>query len=120
MRHHLTAGEDENPREIELADDPSILSPSTTGNALKSCCSNNAPSSRIVVWRFTVTTERVINPNDDCESNHIIGALRNQHHGIALNAIQVVPAAHYQPTHKRSMCQDERLMDASKSKANAV
>ena len=32
---------------------------------------------------------------------------------------QLVPAVHYQPMHKRAMCQDERFMDAFKSKANA-
>src|SRR6516162_7412403 len=40
---------------------PTNFPSSTTGNALKSCLSNNSASSRIVVCRLTVITGHVIN-----------------------------------------------------------
>jgi hypothetical protein len=60
MGHHLTYGEGKGPKEIEFRNNPQHLSFFYDGKELKSCFSNNASSSRMVVWRVTVVTARVI------------------------------------------------------------
>jgi hypothetical protein len=60
MGHHLTYGEGKGPKEIELRNNPQHLSFFYYGEELKSCFSNNASSSRMVVWRVTVVAARVI------------------------------------------------------------
>jgi cytochrome c553 len=60
MGQHLTGGKGERPKKIEFCNDPEHLSFFHYGKELKLYFSKRAPSSRMVVWRVTVLTARVI------------------------------------------------------------
>jgi len=60
MGHHLTGSEGKGPKKTNFVTIPNIFSFSTTGKELKSCFSNDASRSCMVVWRVPVVTARVM------------------------------------------------------------